>query len=1346
MGKTIFPYISFFDGYVNYRIPPYNWGTINTDSLNRRVKEISTMMDSLGITHSVSWADQTSTVPSDYNRIRKILDMHLEWSSFAPEFLGVETGKYLKAQGQDKNSYPFQVGTPSNFSLTEDYNFGFGEEDQSSVWFMNSHTDLVPSWVVNKITGIDTTIDVFSESYDVRKAVPSSKEDIVKYYMLYGKIGRILFTNANEQHYISLRGMIGPSTLPDTTVILRVQLKIVPASGAQESDGVFDPRLNSHEISNSNNMENTPARSIEMVVRKSDLSSTNMEWVTLTDTAFHFREYGAVSVDKVIEVGIRYEDNVTTYIDAIAIHDQLYQEFFNDPALRDTIRNQINAKKTAVGGNSLFETFYCDEPFMLSAHVRRSYTDFVRENMPSGKSFDLSGASGNYWRWHFRFDRKYAKNDITGFYKNTLIFDHYPFKFNLPPGYPDQSYVQSALEDLIEYKNERVLPSGPEDPEQFMGLLTAIDAAQNFTRDQLSDDIPFIHTLQVSGARSFNHSTRRYIPGAHDHRVPSRQEIEVQGNLALTFGAKGFMFYMIPTRIDYRIGDSTGTGTYGVFDDQSHPYDESSSTVAESQADKPQIPNSRYFALKNYIKSLKPIEPWILRTTWSGTFTGTDQSYRRNSLSNWVAGVYSKIDDKGQQYGSFSDTETGLLRLTKYNSQTEIEPDTLFLYITNRIVDYGIDSSASVRIVKVRMNHLGLGYQNYSVLDMTAPGQPIIASLSEGMPNENRFFEVKISGGGGKLIMITPTIYTGGVFREDETISRDETIRKTIHMKDHNLTLINGADITFTNSSKLIVEDGKLTVTGSAGNKSILNFGEVNWTANNGIFAFRQPVKMNHVEIKNANCGLYSHISPGDTLDNLTVNNTNYGINLYYSYNYGQDRTVIRNSTITNANLSGLTMLGSQPRLHDNYFGSSNGKGINVLTASFPKLVFSDSANGNNRFENVKYSIYSLNSNPILGKTNGSGYFGNNCFTGDEKSLWAINETPGLDYEIEAYGNDWGESEPEKFRIDASGAITVLTDGYHNNCSGTWLNSGKGKDTGLSPKFMDNGDPDSLKNILLEAKHLISIGMKREAKILLTSIINGNCSVNFKKSAVSLLPESYDPEAMNELTSDLLTIRNITGLFNSTTMLLMNIDTENFINYKKDIFTGSSGKMQQGTGEDEIMMMAFNLLFEEKYKASNIADSAGIIIPMLNFLNNSYPTSAYTEQANLLYSTETPENTMSLNTPGKGGTVATTENRENLFQYKLYNNYPNPFNPETVIQYSLKEESMVTITIHDILGRKILERTLGEMNSGIYDWKWDGTNNYGEKTASGVYILTLEAKSLESGTHFKNAIKLILAK
>jgi hypothetical protein len=237
---------------------------------------------------------------------------------------------------------------------------------------------------------------------------------------------------------------------------------------------------------------------------------------------------------------------------------------------------------------------------------------------------------------------------------------------------------------------------------------------------------------------------------------------------------------MVPSRIDY------GMATYGVFDDQNNPYDETLQNVAKSRADNPQVPNPRYWALKDYIKSLKPIENWILRSTWVGTYSGNTQTCRRNARKNWIDGVYTKVDSIGENFGNYSDTETGMLNLTKFNNPNALEPDTLFLYITNKIVDESaIDSTASTRYVRVYLNDLDLTYNNYSVIDMNKPDQPIIASLSEGMPDSSRYFETKISGGGGKLIMLTPTIYTGGVFREEETTN----IRRKVTSGVYVLTL-----------------------------------------------------------------------------------------------------------------------------------------------------------------------------------------------------------------------------------------------------------------------------------------------------------------------------------------------------------------------------------------------------------------------------------------------------------------------------------------------------------------------------------------------------------------------------
>ncbi len=80
----------------------------------------------------------------------------------------------------------------------------------------------------------------------------------------------------------------------------------------------------------------------------------------------------------------------------------------------------------------------------------------------------------------------------------------------------------------------------------------------------------------------------------------------------------------------------------------------------------------------------------------------------------------------------------------------------------------------------------------------------------------------------------------------------------------------------------------------------------------------------------------------------------------------------------------------------------------------------------------------------------------------------------------------------------------------------------------------------------------------------------------------------------------------------------------------------------------------------------------------------------------------------------------------------LQPNYPNPFNPETWIPYSLGKSAEVTVTIHAADGRLIRTLELGKQSAGVYQTKeraayWNGKNEQGEAVASGVYFYTLRA-------------------
>jgi hypothetical protein len=77
----------------------------------------------------------------------------------------------------------------------------------------------------------------------------------------------------------------------------------------------------------------------------------------------------------------------------------------------------------------------------------------------------------------------------------------------------------------------------------------------------------------------------------------------------------------------------------------------------------------------------------------------------------------------------------------------------------------------------------------------------------------------------------------------------------------------------------------------------------------------------------------------------------------------------------------------------------------------------------------------------------------------------------------------------------------------------------------------------------------------------------------------------------------------------------------------------------------------------------------------------------------------------------------------------LYQNFPNPFNPNTTIQYSLPGVMHITMKIYNILGQEV-RTVIDEIQvGGIKHVFWDSRNDQGQPVASGVYFYRLQAGS-----------------
>jgi hypothetical protein len=94
--------------------------------------------------------------------------------------------------------------------------------------------------------------------------------------------------------------------------------------------------------------------------------------------------------------------------------------------------------------------------------------------------------------------------------------------------------------------------------------------------------------------------------------------------------------------------------------------------------------------------------------------------------------------------------------------------------------------------------------------------------------------------------------------------------------------------------------------------------------------------------------------------------------------------------------------------------------------------------------------------------------------------------------------------------------------------------------------------------------------------------------------------------------------------------------------------------------------------------------------------------------------------------------------------YHLGQNYPNPFNPGTWIEYSAPREANVTLTIYDLIGRKVRTLVSGTVLRGIYRTEWNGRDDRGTDVAAGVYIYRLTAAGIDGGQSVINRKLLLL--
>lgn len=168
-----------------------------------------------------------------------------------------------------------------------------------------------------------------------------------------------------------------------------------------------------------------------------------------------------------------------------------------------------------------------------------------------------------------------------------------------------------------------------------------------------------------------------------------------------------------------------------------------------------------------------------------------------------------------------------------------------------------------------------------------------------------------------------------------------------------------------------------------------------------------------------------------------------------------------------------------------------------------------------------------------------------------------------------------------------------------------------------------------------------------------------------------------------------------------------------------------AGKYKQGfgTGFDLAELADSSLVDINNVHYIRIVDVVGSINPVYgtrdinnNIINDPYPTEFNSSGFDL-------DGIAILANPIKN-------NNPELFTkagIKLYNAYPNPFNPSTTISFELPERTEISLNIYNVKGQLVKTLINDRLDKGIHSLTWNGDNNHHLKTANGVYFYRLES-------------------
>jgi hypothetical protein len=93
---------------------------------------------------------------------------------------------------------------------------------------------------------------------------------------------------------------------------------------------------------------------------------------------------------------------------------------------------------------------------------------------------------------------------------------------------------------------------------------------------------------------------------------------------------------------------------------------------------------------------------------------------------------------------------------------------------------------------------------------------------------------------------------------------------------------------------------------------------------------------------------------------------------------------------------------------------------------------------------------------------------------------------------------------------------------------------------------------------------------------------------------------------------------------------------------------------------------------------------------------------------------------------------SSNENLVNPAVTELKGNFPNPFNPQTTIRFSLKDAGHVKLNIYNMKGQLVKSLVNAPLSSGNHQMVWNGRDDKGNPVSSGIYLYRMSSGTYQA--------------